>query len=145
MSDEKYPSMLNTDLAGDETSPPQGSTATGTAFVRERLEYLRGEIEAERISWSEIAELQGLVEHIDPTDVVLLQWAGVPEFPSEKPIVRSYTAVFTIEHENPSEEAQADLLAYMQDHFDNQWGQTAGSGSGWTVTIHADDPIEEDE
>lgn len=49
--------------------------------VAERLEYLRGEIRAERISYGEIAELQDLVEHIDPFDVELLEWAGVPEFP----------------------------------------------------------------
>lgn len=47
--------------------------------VIQRLEYLRGEIEAERISYSEIAELQELAEHIDSGDVVLLEWAGVPE------------------------------------------------------------------
>lgn len=51
--------------------------------IRDRLEYLRGEIEAERISYSEIAELQGLTEYIDPADVLLLQWAGVPEFEDE--------------------------------------------------------------
>ena len=45
-----------------------------------RLEYLRGEIRAERISYGELAELQGLAEHIDRTDVELLEWAGVPEF-----------------------------------------------------------------
>ena len=49
------------------------------ANVKERLEYLRGEIQAERISYGEIAELQGLVDYIDPDDVDLLQWAGVPE------------------------------------------------------------------
>lgn len=49
--------------------------------ARERLEYLRGEIEAERISYGEIAELQSLTEYIDPSDTVLLEWAGVPEFP----------------------------------------------------------------
>ena len=47
--------------------------------VQERLEYLRGEIEAERISYGEIVELQDLAEHIEPGDVLLLQWAGVPE------------------------------------------------------------------
>lgn len=47
--------------------------------IQQRLEYLRGEIEAERISYGEIAELQNLAEHIDPGDVVLLEWAGVPE------------------------------------------------------------------
>ena len=53
------------------------------AEIQERLEYLRGEIEAERISYGEIAELQDLAEHIDPSDVVLLEWAGVPEFPED--------------------------------------------------------------
>jgi hypothetical protein len=47
--------------------------------VTERLEYLRGEIEAERISYGEISELQDLAAHIDDGDVVLLEWAGVPE------------------------------------------------------------------
>ena len=47
--------------------------------VKERLEYLRGEIEAERISYGEIAELQSLTKHIDPGDMLLLEWAGVPE------------------------------------------------------------------
>lgn len=53
------------------------------ATIQERLEYLRGEIESESISYSEISELQGLAEHIHPSDVVLLEWAGVPEFPDE--------------------------------------------------------------
>jgi hypothetical protein len=47
--------------------------------VKERLEYLRGEIEAELISYEEISELQGLAEYIEPDDVLLLEWAGVPE------------------------------------------------------------------
>ncbi len=44
-----------------------------------RLEYLRGEIEAERISMGEIVELQELREYIESGDVVLLEWALVPE------------------------------------------------------------------
>lgn len=48
--------------------------------VQNRLEYLRSQIEAEAISYSEIAELQSLAECIEPGDVQLLQWAGVPEF-----------------------------------------------------------------
>lgn len=47
--------------------------------IRDRLAYLRGEIEAERISYSEIAELQDLARFIDPSDTLLLQWAGIPE------------------------------------------------------------------
>lgn len=45
----------------------------------ERLEELRIEIRAERISWGELAELQGLVEHIDPSDYELLEWATSEE------------------------------------------------------------------
>jgi len=52
--------------------------------IKERLEYLRGEIQAERISYGEIAELQTLAKHIETGDVLLLEWAGVPEFPPEK-------------------------------------------------------------
>lgn len=47
----------------------------------ERLEYLRGEIRGERISYGELAELQSLAEFISADDVELLEWAGVPEFP----------------------------------------------------------------
>lgn len=48
--------------------------------IRARLEHLRGEIEAERMSYGEIAELQGLAEHIDPSeDPLLAQWAGIEE------------------------------------------------------------------
>ncbi len=47
--------------------------------VKERLEYLRGEIRAERISWYELAELQSLAEFIEPGDVELAEWAGIPE------------------------------------------------------------------
>lgn len=53
-----------------------------TCLAKVRLEYLRGEIIAERISYGEISELQSLVDYIDPDDVQLLEWAGVPEFPN---------------------------------------------------------------
>lgn len=47
----------------------------------ERLEYLRGELRAERISYGELHELQTLALNIDPDDVELLEAAGVEEFP----------------------------------------------------------------
>lgn len=47
--------------------------------TKARLAYLRREIQAERISYGELAELQDLVAFIDPSDVLLLEWAGVPE------------------------------------------------------------------
>jgi hypothetical protein len=45
--------------------------------VNERLEYLRSQIQAENISYSEIAELEYLAEYIEAGDVELLEWAGV--------------------------------------------------------------------
>ena len=50
----------------------------------ERLEYLRRELRAERISYGELAELQDLAPHIEPGDVELLEAAGVPEFPTHE-------------------------------------------------------------
>ena len=47
---------------------------------KERLEYFRQEIRAERISYTELAELQSLAQYIDKDDMELLEAAGVPEF-----------------------------------------------------------------
>ena len=47
--------------------------------IKKRLEELRKAIEDENISYSEIAELQSLAEHIDKDDMLLRQWAGIPE------------------------------------------------------------------
>ena len=44
---------------------------------------LRAAIHAEDISQGELIELQNLAAYIDPFDVELLQWAGVPEFPDD--------------------------------------------------------------
>jgi hypothetical protein len=51
--------------------------------ITERLESIRRSIEDENVSYGEIAELQSLAEHIDPSDVVLREWAGIPEFEDE--------------------------------------------------------------
>lgn len=47
--------------------------------IKQRLEYLRGELRAERISYGELHELQSLVAHINADDVELIQAAGEPE------------------------------------------------------------------
>lgn len=49
--------------------------------VAQRLEYLRAELRAERLSWGELHELETLAPHIAPDDVELLESSGVPEFP----------------------------------------------------------------
>ena len=50
---------------------------------QERLEYLRSQIRAERISMSELVELHHRADQIEDGDVELLEWAGVPEFEEE--------------------------------------------------------------
>jgi hypothetical protein len=42
--------------------------------IVERLEYLREEIQNERISYGEIIELNNLKKYIDKNDIELLQW-----------------------------------------------------------------------
>lgn len=50
-----------------------------TKEIKQRLEQLRQELRNECISYSELIELQSLVEYIEPGDVELLEAAGVPE------------------------------------------------------------------
>lgn len=54
-----------------------------TKQIKTRLEHLRAELRAERISYGELTELQSLAEYIEPGDVELLEAAGVPEFEEE--------------------------------------------------------------
>lgn len=49
-------------------------------FIKTRLEYIRQELRAERISYGELAELIDLAEYIEKDDVELLEVAGIPEF-----------------------------------------------------------------
>jgi len=69
----------------DEFSSFRTKRKTGPLIIKMsegpkvRLEYLRGELRAERISTGELIELESLVEHIDSGDVELLEAAGVPE------------------------------------------------------------------
>jgi hypothetical protein len=61
----------------------QRKTPRDAKKVKQRLEYLRGELRTEQISTGELVELQDLVPHIDPSDIELLEAAGVPEFLGE--------------------------------------------------------------
>ncbi len=47
--------------------------------ISQRLEYLRGEIKNECISYAELLDLQSLASYIDPGDSELLEMAGVEE------------------------------------------------------------------
>lgn len=47
--------------------------------IKNKLEYLRGELRAERLSYGDIVELQSLAQHIDPSDIELREAAAMPE------------------------------------------------------------------
>lgn len=47
--------------------------------ARQRLEEIRIELRAERISYGELAELNALIPFIEEGDTELLEAAGVPE------------------------------------------------------------------
>lgn len=64
------------------------SCGEDVSHTRDRLEYLRGELRAERISLGELAELASLAEYIEPGDVELLEAAGVPESPGRSIVHR---------------------------------------------------------
>lgn len=51
----------------------------GERIAKHELKYLRGELRAERTSYSELARLFKLHEYIEDGDVELLEAAGVPE------------------------------------------------------------------
>jgi len=65
------------------SSMAKGGGVEKSKEIKKRLEYIRKELRAERISYGELAELQSLAKHIDPSDVELLEAAGVPEFPDD--------------------------------------------------------------
>jgi len=54
-------------------------TKTEATSPQARLEYLRTELRAERISYSELHELQSLAKYIPEGDVELREAAGLPE------------------------------------------------------------------
>ena len=45
-----------------------------TKEIKDRLDYLRVEIQEERISFEEIVELNRLCDYVDSEDVELMQW-----------------------------------------------------------------------
>ncbi len=90
--EDEYLVIRSTDEVDDETGEPlYWSNENGWIGLKfklnapaERLEYLRGELRAERLSYDELAELQSFAEHIAEDDVELREAAGLPEFPEDE-------------------------------------------------------------
>jgi hypothetical protein len=54
------------------------------AGIKKRLEHIRGEIKAERVSYGELLELQSLAKYIEAGDMELQEAAGIPEEEARK-------------------------------------------------------------
>ena len=65
--------------AVDEVHEDSMENLTDVITIKNKLECLRFELRAERISYGELLELASLREYILDGDVELLQAAGVPE------------------------------------------------------------------
>lgn len=89
------------------TKPINTKTMKPTT-IKKRLEYLRKELRAERISYGELAELQSLAPHIDPSDIELREAAGMPENPD------TYIANDTGRTPSQSEELIKELVKELR-------------------------------
>ena len=69
-----YAKLVRSPRFGEE-----GVYAWEVGTIEDRLEYLRRELRAERISYDGLHELQSLAAHIKPGDVELAEPAGIPE------------------------------------------------------------------
>lgn len=69
---ERAHQITSSNNKNDQTMKPKTK-------IQERLEQLRAELRAERMSYGELHELQSLAKHIQPDDVELLEAAGAEE------------------------------------------------------------------
>jgi hypothetical protein len=74
--------LIGDSVLGDKKYAKGGQLDAKSA--KKRLEQLRKELRAERISYGELAELESLKEYIDEDDVELRQAAGIPEFDEDE-------------------------------------------------------------
>ena len=111
-----------------------GSVKKVPAYAKKRLEELRNEIREERISTGEIAELQSLAQYIDPSDVELLEWAGVPEFEEEEEEYTDFSQYDTIAY-NLSEEDAVKLANEQSEKDPNSQIVLAFTGKGFNVYV----------
>lgn len=106
------------------TTTTEGTTTMDTA--RERLEYLRQQLRAERISYGELAELASLADFIQPGDVELAEAAGIPEdrFTMRRPTGDAIT-------DDDLARAYDHLVRNLPDNVRGTLADDSGSGDEW--------------
>lgn len=71
--------IMSGSIIGSAKKFAKGGGVGTSKEIKKRLEEIRKELHAEKISYGELAELQSLAKYIDPSDVELLEAAGIPE------------------------------------------------------------------
>lgn len=112
-----------------------------TEDIKARLEYLRGEIDAERISQGELVELQGLAEHIDPSDVQLLEWAGVPEHKPETEYVVTWSMAITADDATDAAQQALGIHRDPESIATVFFVEDTDAGTRWKVDLHSDGTV----
>lgn len=87
LSDPKHPTFADRSIDAADDARKRAKETPQTP-ERARLEELRTELRAEQISYGELAELQGLAEHIEPGDTELLEAAGGSRAPEPERATR---------------------------------------------------------
>ena len=95
--------------------------------IKARLEYLRGELQAERMSYGELAELQSLKHYIEPGDVELLEAAGVPEVLPDTIEISWHIDDVKGQDESLTDQEAREILQMLKDQHD------ATLGINWDV------------
>ena len=82
-----YDAFILAAFSEAERAPIAGGEAyedSEKSQILEKLEAIREAILNESVSYGEIAYLQDHAEYIKPDDTLLLEWAGVPEYPEDE-------------------------------------------------------------
>ena len=108
-----------------------------TQEITARLEELRGELRGERISYGELAELQGLADHIADDDVELLEPAGVPEGSRDQiiKIQLPFSGFYETWHDTRIDEALENYFNYDYESGNDREPTEAESNAIWSADV----------
>jgi len=108
-------------------------SGTNAKKIQKRLEYLRGEIRQERISYGELAELQSLRAHIPATDTELLEAAGVPEdFTQGREGAKAHKFKPNRRIDGPDSQSNGERAAKAEESLCAHFGAEARDGIDYT-------------
>lgn len=129
-----FPKLSNVpDSQGAASGAVPSTSGMSADPIQQRLEELRNALREENISYGELAELQSLAPHIDPSDTELLEAAGVPEGDTgaggNPASQQDYMTAIKVARATGRDEMANELQQEFQDKF----GISLGDGPGAKV------------